>query len=100
MMLSDDSGLEVEALGDPPGVCSARFAGPEAGDEENNRLLLKMLAGRPARERRARFRCVMSIAVPGEIYLARGSCPVALPGTLAAAEVSVSIQYSLMNRQG
>lgn len=75
MTLADDSELEVEALGDPPGVCSARFAGPEAGDEENYRLLLKMLAGRPARERRARLRCVMAIAVPGEIYLARGSCP-------------------------
>lgn len=74
--LADDSGLEVNALGGQPGIHSARFAGPGAGDEANNRLLLKLLAGRPPEERGAVFRCVIAIFVPGDkIYLVRGSCP-------------------------
>jgi len=42
--LADDSGLEVDALGGAPGIHSARFAGPEATDADNNRLLLARLA--------------------------------------------------------
>ena len=57
--IADDSGLEVDALGGAPGVRSARFAGPDADDAANNRLLLERLAGRPAAQRSARFRCVM-----------------------------------------
>ncbi|MEJ5299513.1 MAG: XTP/dITP diphosphatase [Thermodesulforhabdaceae bacterium] len=60
--LADDSGLEVEALGGAPGVWSARYAGPNATDEENNRKLLMEMAG--VKNRRARFCCVISIAVP------------------------------------
>ncbi len=60
--LADDSGLEVEALGGAPGVHSARYAGPEADDAENNRKLLAALAGNP--NRKARFCCVLSLAVP------------------------------------
>jgi XTP/dITP diphosphohydrolase len=57
--LADDSGLEVDALGGAPGVRSARFAGPEADDAANRRLLLERLADVPAGARRARFRCVL-----------------------------------------
>jgi len=64
--LSDDSGLEVDFLGGKPGVYSARFAGQGATDEENNALLLKMLENVPLKERKARFVCVMALAVPGE----------------------------------
>ncbi|HOV87570.1 MAG TPA: XTP/dITP diphosphatase [Syntrophobacteraceae bacterium] len=60
--LADDSGLEVEALGGAPGVHSARYAGPGADDESNNRKLL--LNMREIRERSARFCCVLSLAVP------------------------------------
>ena len=60
--LADDSGLEVEALGGAPGVHSARYAGPQASDAENNRKLLEALAGNP--NRNARFCCVLSLAVP------------------------------------
>ncbi len=74
--LADDSGLEVESLGGRPGVHSARFAGPAADDQANNRLLLEMLAGRPPEERRAVFKCVIAISVPGDkIYLTEGECP-------------------------
>ncbi len=57
--IADDSGLEVDALGDAPGVYSARYAGPNATDLENNQKLLKALAGIPIPARRGRFRCVM-----------------------------------------
>ena len=46
--LADDSGLEVDSLGGKPGVRSARYAGENATDEQNNALLLHELAFRPA----------------------------------------------------
>ncbi|MHC1728706.1 MAG: XTP/dITP diphosphatase [Syntrophobacteraceae bacterium] len=60
--LADDSGLEVEALDGAPGVYSARYAGPEATDPRNNAKLLDALAG--IENRKARFCCVLSLAVP------------------------------------
>jgi XTP/dITP diphosphohydrolase len=59
--LADDSGLEVHALGGAPGVHSARYAGPGATDDENNSKLLNALRG--VEDRRARFCCVLSLAV-------------------------------------
>jgi XTP/dITP diphosphohydrolase len=64
-VFADDSGLEVEALGGAPGVHSARFAGPEATDEANNRLLLERLRGET--NRAARFVCVIALAKDGEV---------------------------------
>lgn len=61
--LADDSGLEVDALGGAPGVCSARFA-REHDDAANNALLLEKLTGVPDAERTARFRCVLALAEP------------------------------------
>ncbi|HTQ36355.1 MAG TPA: RdgB/HAM1 family non-canonical purine NTP pyrophosphatase [Steroidobacteraceae bacterium] len=58
--LADDSGIEVDALGGRPGVWSARYAGPGAGDADNNALLLRELAGVPAGRRGARYRCVIA----------------------------------------
>ncbi|NOX96835.1 MAG: XTP/dITP diphosphatase [Nitrospirae bacterium] len=73
--LADDSGLEVEALGNKPGVYSARFAGEEASDEENNCKLLKLLGDLPLARRKARFRCVMAIVDPqGRIEVTEGKC--------------------------
>jgi XTP/dITP diphosphohydrolase len=60
--LADDSGLEVDALGGAPGIHSARYAGMNATDDENNTKLLQELAG--VSNRSARFRCVLSLAVP------------------------------------
>ena len=56
-VMADDSGLSVPYLGGKPGVFSARFAGPEAGDEENNNLLLEKLRGTAKGERKAWFTC-------------------------------------------
>lgn len=57
--IADDSGLEVDALGGAPGVYSARYAGPEAGDAANNAKLLQALRGIPPARRHARYRCVL-----------------------------------------
>lgn len=57
--LADDSGLEVDALQGQPGIYSARFAGPNATDEENNQLLLERLKGLPESQRSARYWCVL-----------------------------------------
>jgi XTP/dITP diphosphohydrolase len=58
--IADDSGLEVDALGGAPGVFSARFAGLGADDDANNAKLRSALAGVPAEQRRARYRCVLA----------------------------------------
>jgi XTP/dITP diphosphohydrolase len=61
----DDSGLEVDALGGEPGVYSARFAGPDATDEANNRLVLDRMRG--VRDRAARFVCSVALAREGRL---------------------------------
>lgn len=60
--IADDSGLEVHALGGRPGVHSARYSGEGATDLANCQKLLRELKG--IQDRRARFVCVFSIAVP------------------------------------
>ncbi|WP_198411310.1 RdgB/HAM1 family non-canonical purine NTP pyrophosphatase [Marinimicrobium alkaliphilum] len=58
--LADDSGLEVDALNGRPGIYSARYAGPDAQDTDNNALLLDELNGVPEAERSARYHCVLA----------------------------------------
>ena len=66
--LADDSGLLVDALGGQPGVFSARYSGPQATDESNNRLLLEQLGDLPLERRTARFVCHIAVADPsGEV---------------------------------
>ena len=65
VLFADDSGLEVRALGGAPGVYSARFAGPGATDELNNRLLLEKLEG--VEDRGAQFVCVVALAEKGRL---------------------------------
>lgn len=65
LTLADDSGLEVDALSGRPGVHSARFAGPNASDADNNRALLAALAGHQP-PYTARFRCVLALVDPAE----------------------------------
>ena len=67
-VLADDSGIEVDALDRAPGIYSARFAGEDATDDDNNRLLLEKLADLPAAKRGARYYCHVTLADPmGEI---------------------------------
>lgn len=87
LSLADDSGLEVDALGGRPGVCSARFAHERASDAENNAALIAALQAvdHPAGEGvaltfPARFRCVLALVDPyaklgeGETAFAEGVC--------------------------
>ena len=65
LLFVDDSGLQVDSLAGAPGVYSARYAGPDATDEANNRLLLDRMCG--VRERTARFVCVVALAESGSL---------------------------------
>ncbi len=73
--LSDDSGLEVKALGGEPGVFSARYAGRNGDYRANNLKLLKKLEKVPPSRRQATFHCLMALAGPGEIIkVVEGKC--------------------------
>ena len=65
LLFVDDSGLAVDALGGAPGVYSARFAGPEATDEQNNQLLIERMRG--VENRTARFISVVALARAGKL---------------------------------
>jgi XTP/dITP diphosphohydrolase len=79
LVLADDSGLEIDALGGAPGVHSARYAAPDVqniephaaecntDDEANNARVLRELKGVPEQKRTARFACVLTVARDGQI---------------------------------
>jgi len=75
-LLAEDSGLEVDALDGAPGVYSARYSGPDATDESNNRLLLTRLEGLPLSERSGRYVCHMTLSDPSGAIRAdsEGAC--------------------------
>jgi len=74
-VLSDDSGIEVDALGGEPGVFSARYAGKDARDIDNINKLLGEMKDVPKERRAARFRCVMVLYSPDEKWISsEGSC--------------------------
>ena len=69
IVLSDDSGIEADALDGAPGVYSARYAGENATDADNRVKLLHELEaiGARGKERSGRFRCVMALAENGAV---------------------------------
>jgi XTP/dITP diphosphohydrolase len=68
LVVADDSGLEVDALGGAPGVYSARYAGPAAKDNDNvARLLSELRKLSIERPYPARFRCVLALSRGGEL---------------------------------
>lgn len=75
LTLGEDSGLQVKALKNEPGIYSARFAGPDATDEKNNTKLLKLLQNVPFKKRQARYCCCAAL-VDGEriVEVVSGSC--------------------------
>lgn len=87
-VLGEDAGLEVEGLGNLPGVHSARYAGPHARDSENVAKLLKMMQIRNISPRTAHFKCVSVVLTPqgdewifeGKLSGKIGSKPVGLMG--------------------
>jgi len=73
--ISDDSGLEVDALDGAPGVHTARYAGDHATDEQNRVKLLDALKDVPPARRGARFVSVIAIAFdPDDVVTAEGIC--------------------------
>lgn len=82
LVLSDDSGLEVDALGGHPGVKSARYAGEKATDADNREKLKRELASRTG-PFTGRFRCCMALARGGK---ALGTFSGAVEGCLLLEE--------------
>ncbi len=75
LVLADDSGLEVNSLGNAPGVHSARYAGRQKNDKKNCLKLLKALKDKPRSRRKAHFTCVVAMAKQGEaIKIVKGVC--------------------------
>jgi XTP/dITP diphosphohydrolase len=74
IVLADDSGLVVPALGGAPGVRSARYAGPKASSAERAATLLREMEGKKGEERRARFVCVVSLARSGRALAVVSDC--------------------------
>jgi len=80
-VLADDSGLCVDALDGAPGILSARFAGANCNDEENNKKLMASLKGLPLEKRKAAYHCALACYIPDtkKYILTVGICP----GTIA-----------------
>jgi XTP/dITP diphosphohydrolase len=76
LTMADDSGIEIKALDNGPGIFSSRFAGESAGDKERNKKIFSVLKGVPLQKRQARFRCVIAL-VDGkgrELGVVQGTC--------------------------
>ena len=98
MVLSDDSGLQVDVLGGLPGVWSARFAGPEATDAENNAKLLHELAMvLDDSKRSAQFHTTLVVAAPGrDSLVVDADWKVILVENLKVTMVLVMIPFSYL----
>jgi XTP/dITP diphosphohydrolase len=73
--IADDSGLVVDSLDGNPGVYSARFAGENATDKENNRKLLGLLSGIDDNKRQAHFVCAIAfIDKNGDANILESKC--------------------------
>lgn len=74
-VLSDDSGIIADVLGDRPGIYSARYAGHHGDDEANNQKLIHDLAPYHGEERKGRYVCVVALVWPdGRSVTAEGAC--------------------------
>jgi XTP/dITP diphosphohydrolase len=72
--LSDDTGLEVDALDGRPGVYSARYAGKNATYQDNVDKLLEELAGVEVKDRGAQFRTVVALVMGDQTHTFEGVC--------------------------
>ena len=72
--LGEDSGIEIDALGGEPGLHSARFAGPDASDDDRNDLVRERLADVPPEGRTCRYRCAVVVALPDGEIVSEGVC--------------------------
>ncbi len=75
LTMGEDSGLQVKALHNEPGIYSARFSGAGATDDKNNAQLLKLLKNVPLKKRHARYRCFVALVDGKKIVdVVSGSC--------------------------
>src|SRR5690606_17752798 len=75
IVVADDSGLAIDALGGRPGVYSARYAGAEKNDEDNIDKVLSEMEAVNEEERTARFYCALAVAGPDfETITVNGTC--------------------------
>jgi len=75
LTLGEDSGLQVKALNNGPGIYSARYSGERATDQKNNNKLLRDLKTIPTRKRQARYRCYAALVDKnGIVDVVNGSC--------------------------
>ena len=73
IVLADDSGLEVDALGGEPGIYSARYMGHDTSYHIKNNSLIERLEGKTGEERSARFVCAIAACFPdGRVLITRG----------------------------
>lgn len=85
LVVADDTGLVVHALGGRPGVFSARYAGPDATYSDNCRRLLEEMEG--VEDRGAAFVCVLvGLGADGRILVASGTCPGRIAPAMRGAE--------------
>ena len=74
-VLSDDSGIIADILGDEPGIYSARYAGMHGDDEANNQKLIERLRPYSGDDRRAHYVCAVALVFPdGKSVTAEGTC--------------------------
>lgn len=74
-VLSDDSGIIADVLGNEPGIYSARYAGVHGNDDANNEKLIKRLAHHRDDERKGHYECVMAVVFPdGHEIVTKGTC--------------------------
>ena len=74
-VLSDDSGIIADVLGDEPGIYSARYAGAHGDDEANNQKLIERLRPYSGDDRRAHYVCAVALVFPdGQSVTAEGTC--------------------------
>lgn len=75
LVISDDSGLEIDALEGRPGIFSARYAGEQKNDEANIDKVLEEMSRIPLGQKTARFYCALALAAPGQKTLTvSGTC--------------------------
>lgn len=75
MVIADDSGLSIDALGGKPGIFSARYAGLHKNDLDNMNQVLEELITVPMTDRTARFHCALALAIPfKQTVVVEGTC--------------------------
>ena len=75
LVMGEDSGIEIKALQNRPGIYSARYSGENATDRKNNLKLLRELKNIPMAKRQARYRCFIALVdSKGFLKVISGSC--------------------------